>query len=62
MLIGRQMHMATQLLTRKQKGEQIDPEDIVEVNPLSYFVKSQTGKPGYAVTVGASIQAKRLRS
>jgi hypothetical protein len=49
------MHMATQILTRKQRGDRIAPEDIVELNPSSYFVKSQTGKSGYAVTnVGQS--------
>jgi hypothetical protein len=42
--------MATQILTRKQRGDKIKPEDIVELNPSSYFVKSQSGRSGYAVT------------
>ena len=47
--------MATQIQTRKQRGERIAPEDIVELNTSSYFVKSQTGNSGYSVTrVGQS--------
>jgi hypothetical protein len=44
------MHMATQVLTRKQRGNRIAPEDIVELNPSSFFVKSQTSHSGYSVT------------
>ena len=43
--------MATQVLTRKQRGEQIQPEDIEQVNKTSYFVRSQTGRGGYSVTL-----------
>lgn len=42
--------MATQVLSRKQRGDKIAPEDIVQINPSSYFVKSQSGTSGYAVT------------
>jgi hypothetical protein len=42
--------MATQILTRKQRGERIAPEDIAELNPSSYFVRSQTDRSGYSVT------------
>jgi predicted nucleic acid-binding Zn finger protein len=43
--------MATQQIqTRKQRGDRIAPEDIVELNSQSYFVKSQTGRSGYSVT------------
>jgi hypothetical protein len=42
--------MATQVLTRKQRGEMIRPEDIEQINFDAYFVRSQTGKSGYAVT------------
>jgi hypothetical protein len=44
------MYMATQIQTRKQRGEQFAPEDITELNHSSFFVKSQTGKSGYSVT------------
>jgi hypothetical protein len=44
--------MATQIQTRKQRGDMIAPEDIVEMNASSFFVRSQTGKSGYAVTRG----------
>jgi hypothetical protein len=43
-------YMAIQLITRKQRGDMIHPEDIVELNSSSFFVKSQTGRSGYAVT------------
>jgi hypothetical protein len=42
--------MATQILTRKQRGEQIQPQDIVQINQSSFFVKSQTSRSGYSVT------------
>jgi putative transposase len=42
--------MATQVLSRKERGSKIASEDIVEINKMSYFVKSQSGKSGYAVT------------
>jgi hypothetical protein len=42
--------MATQVLSRKQKGDMIAPENIVQMNSSSFFVKSQSGKSGYAVT------------
>jgi SWIM zinc finger len=49
------MYMATQIQTRKQRGDMIQPQDIEQINSSSYFVKSQTGKSGYAVTrVGQS--------
>jgi predicted nucleic acid-binding Zn finger protein len=44
------MHRATQLLTRKQRGERITPQDIVQINQSSFFVKSQIGRSGYSVT------------
>jgi hypothetical protein len=44
------MYMATQIQTRKQKGDMIAPEDIEQINPQTYFVRSQTGRSGYAVT------------
>ena len=43
--------MATQLLTRKQRGEKIASEDIVQINSSSYFVRSQSGKGGYSVSL-----------
>jgi hypothetical protein len=47
--------MATQVLSRKQRGDRIAPEDIVQINSSSFFVKSQTGRSGYSVTrVGQS--------
>jgi hypothetical protein len=42
--------MATQLLTRKERGDMIAPEDIEQINPDSFFVRSQTRKSGYSVT------------
>jgi len=42
--------MATQILTRKQRGDMIAPEDIEQINPSSFFVKSQRGRGGYSVT------------
>jgi hypothetical protein len=42
--------MATQILTRKQRGDMIAPEDIEQINSSSYFVKSQAGHSGYSVT------------
>ncbi len=42
--------MATQIQTRKQRGDKIAPEDIVELNPSSFFVKSQSHGSGYSVT------------
>ena len=42
--------MATQVLTRKQMGDMIALEDIVELNPQTYFVKSQSSRGGYSVT------------
>jgi hypothetical protein len=47
--------MATQVLTRKQRGERIAPEDVEQINPSSFFVRSQSGRSGYSVTrVGQS--------
>jgi hypothetical protein len=43
--------MATQILTRKQRGERILPQDIERLNELSFWVKSQSGKDGYSVTL-----------
>ena len=47
------MHMATQILTRKQKGEEIAklPEDVERINDSSFWVRSQSGKGGYSVTL-----------
>jgi hypothetical protein len=42
--------MATTVLTRKQRGERITPQDIVQINPSSFFVRSQSGRSGYSVT------------
>ncbi|MGA2523799.1 MAG: SWIM zinc finger family protein [Candidatus Bathyarchaeia archaeon] len=42
--------MATQILTRKQRGEKIIADDIEEINTNSFFVRSQSGKSGYSVT------------
>jgi putative transposase len=42
--------MATQVLSRKQKGDMIALGDVEQINKFSFFVKSQTGKSGYAVT------------
>jgi hypothetical protein len=43
--------MATQIQTRKQRGEQIIADDIEQINPESFWVKSQSGKGGYSVTM-----------
>jgi len=42
--------MATQIQTRKERGDKIAPEDIIEINSSSYFVKSQSARGGYSVT------------
>jgi hypothetical protein len=42
--------MATQIQTRKQRGDRIAPEDIEQINPQTYFVKSQNSRGGYSVT------------
>ena len=42
--------MATQLINRKQRGEQIQPQDIEQINFSTFWVKSQSGKGGYSVT------------
>ena len=42
--------MATQILTRKQRCEVIQSQDIEQVNPQTFFVKSQGGRSGYSVT------------
>jgi hypothetical protein len=44
------MYVATQILTRKQRGERIAIEDIEQLNQDTFFVKSQRGKSGYSVT------------
>ena len=43
--------MATQILTRKQRGERIIPQDIEQINPSTFWVRSQSGKAGYSVTM-----------
>lgn len=45
--------MATQILTRKQRGEKIAeaPQSIERINGSSYWVKSQSGNAGYSVTL-----------
>jgi hypothetical protein len=43
--------MATHVLSRKQRGDMIASEDIVQINPTSFFVRSQSGTSGYAVTM-----------
>lgn len=43
--------MATQVLSRKQRGEQIQPQDIEQINPETFWVKSQSGRGGYSVTL-----------
>jgi len=48
--------MATQIQTRKQRGDKIVANDIEQINPESFWVKSQSGKGGYSVTL---FQGKR---
>jgi hypothetical protein len=43
--------MATTVQTRKERGEHILPQDIEQVNPSTFWVKSQSGKGGYSVTL-----------
>ena len=42
--------MAIQIQTRKQRGERIAPQDIEQINPSTFYVRSQSGKGGYSVT------------
>jgi hypothetical protein len=44
------MYMATQIQTRKQRGEQIQAQDIEQLNSETFWVKSQAGRGGYSVT------------
>ena len=38
--------MATQILTRKQRGDMIRPEDVVQINSSTYFVRPRPANPG----------------
>jgi len=38
-------------LTRMQRAEMIQPKDIEQINPSTFYVQSQSGKGGYSVTM-----------
>jgi hypothetical protein len=45
------MHMATTLTTRQERGAKISAQGIERINETSFWVKSQSGKSGYSVTM-----------
>jgi len=40
-----------QILTRKQRGDKIASQDIDQINSSTFYVRSQSGKGGYSVTM-----------
>ncbi|MGA3111586.1 MAG: SWIM zinc finger family protein [Candidatus Bathyarchaeia archaeon] len=43
--------MATTLTTRQERGAKISAQGIERINETSFWVKSQSGKGGYSVTM-----------
>jgi hypothetical protein len=39
------------MLSRKERGDRILPQDIEQINPSTFWVKSQSGGGGYSVTL-----------